>query len=147
MGFKSFLATSKPPVYSRWSYHREKIKARCLTTKPNGCTMIYIIRSKEHPVYKIGRTTEKRKGRRLKQLARKYGEIEVVHLIYSADPNFEQELHKIFRYQKTKVRNSREWFNLNQGDIDWLKTLKFIGDKQIEKKYTDVVGYLLKGGR
>ena len=88
----------------------------------SGC--VYLVRGKRG--YKIGETEDLE--RRMKELERKYGPLELLHVI-DAPHSIAAETYLHYRYRDQQVRDDsphREWFNLTERDIAHIKNIKVI---------------------
>ena len=81
---------------------------------------VYLIRSGESPVYKIGRSCQPKK--RLKQLQTGHPvKLFLVHIIRCEEfpaRKVEKFLHSRFMYHRS--RQNGEWFNLTEDIVRWL---------------------------
>jgi hypothetical protein len=102
---------------------------------------IYIVKAVGYSVYKIGKSRNAK--RRFAALVKKYGDLELVHVIHSTHGSLEKDLHKMFKIRRVRVGKSREWFTLNDDDLNWLKTLKYVGPKKLAQEFDDTTRFLL----
>jgi hypothetical protein len=102
--------------YKEWERTSPHPKPRSKKKRPMS-GWVYILQA--GPFYKIGKT--KNVDRRVGQLATLPPfDIEIIHTIKTKDMGqLELELHEKF----AEKRKRGEWFELEEGDIAWLKTL------------------------
>ena len=79
---------------------------------------VYLIKSGDY--HKIG-LTRRNPETRLKELTTPEG-VSMVHVIETTDPEgLEKFLHNEFRHKRAE----REWFRLDEEDVEWIKQVKW----------------------
>lgn len=67
--------------------------------------------------------------------------MELVHMIYSDKANVvEQIIHAIFRNKPYRNTQSWEWFDLDDDDVEWFKSLRFIDSDTLEEAARNLIG-------